>query len=363
MMACILVPSIEAKVYRNSIQNHFGGLYPEEGIQMMNRYRGIEDGYLIDENASLADAIVVDTTIITASDYRYELRFANLNNISGKTRKLKDPISRRTMSIDAPQWGIVFDYTENGYKAVILSCHNSALYDDLTNVRYMTIKLVECVENKVQTLNEVQMSRDVSLESGFNTLSIDMKDGTATIAIGKDELVTVMDRVDCKSENSNIKVGYFVGAGSRIAIDCSRLTYDDSKMSNISRWTLKELDEHFANSNNPLEGYWRYLDRDMEDQWLRLGGRYTLALVKEQDAYDLIYIEGAQVNKRNWKIGMLKGKLKPTLFVDNFEAEWIDATMEMIDKDVQANLENGVILTFKFPVFKSQVRFQKVIQN
>jgi len=136
-----------------------------------------------------------------------------------------------------------------------------------------------------------------------------------------------------------------------------------SKMSNISRWTLKELDEHFANSNNPLEGYWRYLDRDMEDQWLRLGGRYTLALVKEQDAYDLIYIEGAQVNKRNWKIGMLKGKLKPTLFVDNFEAEWIDATMEMIDKDVQANLENGVILTFKFPVFKSQVRFQKVIQN
>jgi hypothetical protein len=35
--------------------------------------------------------------------------------------------------------------------------------------------------------------------------------------------------------------------------------------------------------------------------------------------------------------------------------------MEPIEKDAYATIENGIILTLYFPVFKSQVRFAKVI--
>jgi hypothetical protein len=50
-----------------------------------------------------------------------------------------------------------------------------------------------------------------------------------------------------------------------------------------------------------------------------------------------------------------------TIFSGNYDASWIDATMEPLDKDVQATIENGVILTLNFPVYKSQVRFAKVL--
>ena len=99
----------------------------------------------------------------------------------------------------------------------------------------------------------------------------------------------------------------------------------------------------------------------MKDEWLRLGGRYTLAVVRADDGYDLIYINGAQVKKSQWQTGMLKGHITKTMFTGNYDATWIDATQEPIDKDVQATIENGVILTMSFPVFGSQVRFAKVI--
>ena len=99
----------------------------------------------------------------------------------------------------------------------------------------------------------------------------------------------------------------------------------------------------------------------MEDKWLRLGGRYTLALVRNDDGYDIIYIDGAQVKKSLWHEGMLKGRLTKTMFSGNYEASWIDATLEPIDRDVQATLENGIILTVNFPVYKSQVRFSKIV--
>ena len=100
----------------------------------------------------------------------------------------------------------------------------------------------------------------------------------------------------------------------------------------------------------------------MHDDWLRLGGRYTLAVVRADDGYDLIYIDGAQVKKTMWQTGMLKGHMTKTIFSGNYDLTWIDATMEPIEKDAQASIENGVILTLSFPVYKSQVRFAKVLE-
>lgn len=59
---------------------------------------------------------------------------------------------------------------------------------------------------------------------------------------------------------------------------------------------------------------------------------------------------------------MLKGHLSTTHFTDTYVAMWVDATLQMMSQDVQASVENGVILTMKFPVYASQVRFAKSIQ-
>ena len=58
---------------------------------------------------------------------------------------------------------------------------------------------------------------------------------------------------------------------------------------------------------------------------------------------------------------MLKGHITKTVFSGNYDLWWIDATMEPIEKDAYATIENGIIMTLNFPVFKSQVRFAKVM--
>ena len=60
---------------------------------------------------------------------------------------------------------------------------------------------------------------------------------------------------------------------------------------------------------------------------------------------------------------MLKGHIVKTVFTGNYDLTWIDATMEPISEDAYATIENGVILTFNFPLYKSQVRFAKVIEH
>ena len=95
-------------------------------------------------------------------------------------------------------------------------------------------------------------------------------------------------------------MGYLVGPGSRVAIERAVLTIEnENQVAVTTLWTLDALDEYLSNSSDPMEGYWKYLDRDMEEKWLRIGGRYTLAVVRADDGYDILYIDGAQVLDQN----------------------------------------------------------------
>jgi len=192
-------------------------------------------------------------------------------------------------------------------------------------------------------------------------LCVDVDERTVRVSIGKEQLQQVLEAPVIRPAGA-IRVGYLVGLGSRVAVERAVLTIEnDNQVSTATLWTLDALDQHFASSEDPIEGYWKYLDRDMEEKWLRLGGRYTLAVVRADDGYDILYINGAQVKKSQWQPCMLKGHITKTIFSGNYDMTWIDATMEAIDEDAYATIENGVILTLNFPVYKSQVRFAKVL--
>ena len=57
---------------------------------------------------------------------------------------------------------------------------------------------------------------------------------------------------------------------------------------------------------------------------------------------------------------MLKGRLYPTIFQNHYNLEWYDAYMEPMAEEVSANLVDGVILSFEFPLFRSRMRFSRV---
>ena len=362
VLVCALMA--DGKSYYNTVENQFGGLFPDKGMRMAGRYKAIVDDRLVEENATMADAVTTDMIDVISTSYRYQLRFANLNNKLGKTKSIKNPMTGGKTTITCPQWGLVFNYDEQGnYCAVVLSCDNSAPYDDITDERSMRVSLMQYQDGDVTEVASTTVSKGVSLEDDLNTLCADVDERGVRISIGKEELQTVLEASIVRPVGA-VQVGYLVGSGSRVAIERAVLTIErEDQVAPSTLWTLEALDEYLANSIDPVEGYWCYLDRDMEEKWLRIGGRYTLAVVRADDGYDLIYIDGAQVKKSLWNPGMLKGHMVKTVFSGNYDLTWIDATMEPISEDAYATIENGVILTFNFPVFKSQVRFAKVIER
>lgn len=355
---------LHGKSYYNTVQNNFGGLFPHPGMRMAGRYKAIEDDRLIEENATMATAITTDTMNITSTAYRYQLRFANLNNKQGKTMSIKNPMTRSTISVSSPQWGLVFNYDEDGYYyAVVLSCDNSAPYNDITDQRLMQVSLVRCEEDGMIELAKTSLAKGVSLEDDYNNLCVDVDERQVRVSIGKEELQQVLE-ASITRPTGNVRVGYLTGPGSRVAIERAVLTIEnENQVTTTTLWNPDALDEYLTASQDPIEGYWKYLDRDMEEKWLRMGGRYTLALVRADDGYDLLYIEGAQVKKSMWQACMKKGHITGTVFSGNYDLTWIDATMEPIGEDSYATIENGLILTLNFPEYKSQVRFAKVLST
>ncbi len=362
LMIFALALDVGGKSYYNTVGNGFGGLYPHPGMRMQGRYKSIEGDFLVEESASMATALTIDTMMISSTAYRYQLRLANLNNKQGKTKSVKDPRTGGRTNITSTQWGLVFNYDEmSDYCAVVLSCDNSAPYDDITDQRTMTVTVIQRIGNDVKELAHTQVAKGVSLEDDMNTICVDVDEQQVTVSIGKNELQQVME-VPVKRPGGMVRTGYLVGPGARTAIERAVLTIENEKQVDATTpWTVDTLDEYLAQSADPVEGYWKYLDRDMQDEWLRLGGRYTLAVVRNGDGYDLIYINGAQVKKSMWQPGMLKGHISKTQFTGNYDLRWIDSTMEPIDKDAYATIENGVILTLNFPVYKSQLRLAKVL--
>lgn len=355
-------PDAQCRSYYNSVRNNFGGLYPHPGMRMQGRYKAIEDDRLVDENATTATAVGLDTMLVQSLAYHYQLRLANTNNKQGKTRNIRDRLTGQNTTITSSEWGMVFNHdTDGNYCAVVLSCDNSAPFDDITYVRSMRISLIERVSNQVKELACATVTRGVSLEDELNTISIDVDERHVKVSVGKNELQPVLE-ANANRPVGPVQVGYLVGPGASVSIERAVLTIENEKqVIQSTSWTRDALDEYFSQSVDPIEGYWQYLDRDMQDEWLRLGGRYTLAVVGTDDGYDLIYIDGAQVKKSMWQTGMKKGHMKKTIFTGNYDLNWIDATMEPIDQDANASVENGVILTLYFPTYKSQVRFAKVM--
>ncbi len=171
-----------------------------------------------------------------------------------------------------------------------------------------------------------------------------------------------------------------------------------------SGYTFEELKERFRTARDPLEGFWTYFDRSNDPQRARLGGQYTLAVVKKQqseheastsgadmaqptsdsfifDNYDIIYVSGAVTLADTWQPMMLKGALRSTIFDGHYDLEWIDSTMQPMTTDLHATLDysqgaygdgtsasvpagsvslTGSMLTLNFPLLKTTIRFSKL---
>lgn len=123
---------------------------------------------------------------------------------------------------------------------------------------------------------------------------------------------------------------------------------------------LFQLKQRLDDSEDPLEGIWVIFDRTLDESLLRLGGDYKLAIVKNHDRYDIIYLEGARVNGNIWKPGMIKGHLLPTPFSGLYNLRWKDSEGKVLSNSITAQSGEGNTLLLQFPYHSSTIRLRRI---
>lgn len=358
VLAFIAVITASGRTHYSTIHNGFAPLQCARPQQA--RFDG---DFLVADNSSAQPLMVIDTTAIGAKAYRYQIRVANEHNAPRRSYKVIATDGNQ-MRIASPVWGMVFDMNQNGtdYWAVMLQCSNSDVNDDLNDRRAMTASLVHYrSDGDIDTISQQVLDKGVNLHSGFNTLQAQVSQDEIIISIGDKELKQIIQAAR-HAPPYPVKAGCCIGGGAKVKIERSVLALSAGEsVSEHTSWTLETLQQHFDSSIDPNEGFWVYQDRDMEEKWLRLGGRYKLAVVATSTGYDIIYIDGAVTRNELWTPGMLKGRMTETIFSNHYDLMWIDATLQPISEDAYATFENGVLLNLKFPIYKSQLRLSKVI--
>lgn len=120
---------------------------------------------------------------------------------------------------------------------------------------------------------------------------------------------------------------------------------------------------YLAQSVDSVEGLWEYMDREMMNDAVALGGYYRLATVRDGSGnYSIILVDGVRMYESLWQPMAIRGILRPTIFPNNFDLEWTDGQrLKVFSDETWASLElGGAVLKLNFPLLKSSLRFRRV---
>lgn len=354
----LVVPICKSENISFNQQNNFGG-FGSSINKIGDKSLVITDDSLIDENINSCNSINVQEFNLKDAEYSYRIKFANLNNRENKNYSYYDKSNNKKIKISNTKWGVVWNYVDaENYNYIELQCMNTALYS-LDDARRLHIKIAKRKDSKENVVCDRILSKRVNLYDGYNTIELRCKNNRLIVLIGNEQLVEVANfEEDLYSKDT--KIGYFVGPGAKLKINNISISLDKNMNSYLATdWTIESLNKYFAKSEDELEGYWTYLDRNLNKERLGIGGEYRLAIVKEDDSYTILYINGAKINRSNWRECMVKGKLKETQFVNHYNLVWYDAMMEAFESNVFAKVDENMILELNFPIQKSKLRFAK----
>ena len=328
-LSSLFVAGAETIWHYNASFNSFHDFTPAPQVKLG------EQGLLVSNPSDIA-MLVLSKRTASDEQYRYLVRFTN-----SKAKK-NGHLS--------PACGMVLFYKNpSNYYTLEMTAYNTHPYDEMRDERQVKVSLFKVEHKNVMLVKEQIVGSDINLYDGINSLCADVQKNAVNVLVGDKQLKELFT-ADIPKEDRGDVMGLMVAPDEKC---------ETTKI--MTAWTKAKLGAYFAKSKNPFEGYWEYLDRDMDDGIARLGGKYRIALVATGDGFDIIYVSGAQVGKSEWCEGMLKGRLTKTIFNDNYKAFWIDSTFRPIDDDVNGFFESGVILDMSFPTYKSKIRFSKVL--
>lgn len=262
---------------------------------------------------------------------------------------LLENVPRRGMSRD--WWGMKWNEDSTEW-LLTLQCGNTD-YGDILDERFVRVTLAK--DN--MPLLDCTLKKNIDGYGGFNLLGVEWDgDSLLHVSAGKGEPMPLgMVKWDAPIP----RTVWIVGDGQR-DLDMAVVETEVTSGNDLATgWTADGIARYLASSTDALEGYWRYLDRDMDEQCLRLGGDYRLAVVRDGDGYLLLYVDGARVNDVAWYPGMIKGRLVPTPFVNSYDLVWYDSLRKSMGRECHASV-SGSVMTLEFPLYnKGRIRLYR----
>lgn len=247
--------------------------------------------------------------------------------------------------------------SDSKYNYVTFQCGNTN-YGDYIDQRFARITVGRHINGNDSIIFTKDLQGGLNRSTGFNSVLLEYcNDRELNIFVGHKEYqllcscsAPLISCSDCGiTGNVNLNIQSFVTKN-----------FIDKSIELTSSWTLQTLKEYFAKTTDVYEGFWTYLDRDNDVKKAKCGGRYTFALVKNANGYDIIYISGAETNSTKWKCGIIKGQLRNTIFNNHYDLFWHDAMFETISTDAHADIIDNVILSLQFPLYDTTIRFSKM---
>lgn len=318
-------------------------------------------GYAPFAHATPDGVVISDSTTVPISDsYRltrpaasFSLRFnaANANNHPAKSYKYFDSDGNRK-GVKNPAWG--FYIKGIGEDSLVFKIRTVEMHDALSSETAVSIS-ARPIDSESK---DITIKEGIDHYCGNNNWELSMKDGMATLSGGNrcmQQLLTLPTGLREASE-----FGFISCPGAAISVTDITFT-DRTPAIDFTQWSNPDhLRNYISASKDPLEGYWTLFDRTLEESLLLLGGDYQLAMVKDGNEYALIYLGGARINSGLWQPGMVKARLRPSVFPGIFDVEWTDAEGMAIFNAVKGQIGDGDMLTIQFPYHSSTLRLRKM---
>ena len=111
----------------------------------------------------------------------------------------------------------------------------------------------------------------------------------------------------------------------------------------LTEWTEDKLKAYFDNNQiYPLEGIYEelYVEKNVKT------GKYKFAIIKTDNGYDLIYIDGA-TNSKDWKEGEVKAEMIETATPNLYKLRWY-MQFKKANDDVYAYVDENNFFTVRY---------------
>lgn len=323
-------------------------------------FRNASDTALIIYAAS-GDPITDMIPLSPSHSFSLSFRAANLNNASGKSYPITTG-NNNNKKRKHPSWGLVIKGTDRSDTVTITT------YDNPLEENYDPATLLF----RLNDGKPIKIRDGVDFFTGMNSFRLDYNRGETTLYAGNREYKPILSwHSDIEMPDS---IGFLVTPGGKISVDHLSIEYPSSDFESESTEYGNHdiLKTYLMRSKDRREGIWCVFDRSLDEDLLRMGGDYRLALISEgargergergekgEKSYMLIYLDGATTASALWKPGMIKARLNETAFENVYDVEWYDATGKVISKDVKAQIELP-LMTITFPYHSSSLRLRRI---